>query len=76
MRLEMFAAAENLEFEKAARLRDELKKLEAVAGVEVGNANGAGFDPYASSGKRKSTPVKRGSSKPPAARGGKRAKAR
>ena len=28
MRLEMFAAAENLEFEKAARLRDELKKLE------------------------------------------------
>src|SRR5579859_2398172 len=34
MRMEMFAAAENLEFEKAARLRDELKKLEALAGVE------------------------------------------
>jgi excinuclease ABC subunit B len=28
LRQEMFAAAENLEFEKAARLRDELKKLE------------------------------------------------
>jgi excinuclease ABC subunit B len=32
MRSEMFAAAENLEFEKAARIRDELKKLEAIAG--------------------------------------------
>jgi excinuclease ABC subunit B len=32
MRLEMFAAAENLEFEKAARLRDELRSLERVAG--------------------------------------------
>ena len=30
----MFAAAENLEFEKAARLRDELKKVEALAGKE------------------------------------------
>src|SRR6185436_19300917 len=27
LRQEMFAAAENLEFEKAARLRDELRKL-------------------------------------------------
>jgi excinuclease ABC subunit B len=52
MRLEMFAAAENLEFEKAARLRDELKRLEALAGVENGGgaADGA-FDPYASSSK-------------------------
>ncbi len=32
MRSEMFQAAENLEFEKAARLRDDLKKLEAMAG--------------------------------------------
>jgi excinuclease ABC subunit B len=32
MRSEMFQAAENLEFEKAARIRDELKKLEALAG--------------------------------------------
>jgi excinuclease ABC subunit B len=48
MRLEMFAAAENLEFEKAARMRDELKRMEALAGVESGgDANGAAFDPYA-----------------------------
>ncbi len=77
MRLEMFTAAENLEFEKAARLRDELKKLEALAGLEVGNANGGqAFDPYASSGRRKSSPVKKGSAKAPGARNGKRAKAR
>ncbi len=31
MRQEMFAAAENLEFEKAARMRDELRKLQAEA---------------------------------------------
>jgi excinuclease ABC subunit B len=67
MRLEMFTAAENLEFEKAARLRDELKKLQAMAGDGDGdgaaaNANGApsAFDPYASSGKRKSRPVSKG----------------
>jgi excinuclease ABC subunit B len=55
MRMEMFAAAENLEFEKAARLRDELKKLEALAGVEGSvKADTGAFDPYASSGKRKS----------------------
>jgi excinuclease UvrABC helicase subunit UvrB len=28
MRTEMLAAAENLEFEKAAKLRDEIQKLE------------------------------------------------
>jgi len=32
LRTEMFQAAENLEFERAAKLRDELKKLEALAG--------------------------------------------
>jgi excinuclease ABC subunit B len=32
MRQEMFLAAENLQFEKAARLRDELKKLSAELG--------------------------------------------
>jgi excinuclease ABC subunit B len=77
MRLEMFTAAENLEFEKAARLRDELKKLEAIAGLEVGNANGGeAFDPYAGSGKRKSSPVKKGTARAAGARNGKRAKAR
>ncbi|WP_114286536.1 excinuclease ABC subunit UvrB [Candidatus Halocynthiibacter alkanivorans] len=30
LRLDMFKAAENLEFEEAARLRDEVKRLEAV----------------------------------------------
>jgi excinuclease ABC subunit B len=30
MRLQMRKAAENLEFEEAARLRDEVKRLEAV----------------------------------------------
>jgi excinuclease ABC subunit B len=53
MRLEMFAAAENLDFEKAARMRDELKRFEQLAGVESGAAQrAAAFDPYA--GKRRS----------------------
>jgi excinuclease ABC subunit B len=49
MRLEMFTAAEELDFEKAARLRDELKRLQGVAGVSTDSkppAN-ATFDPYA-----------------------------
>src|SRR6185436_7392756 len=35
LRQEMFLAAENLEFEKAARLRDELRKLQADARPSV-----------------------------------------
>jgi excinuclease ABC subunit B len=76
VRLEMFEAAESLEFEKAARLRDDLKKLEAAAGVEQKEEANGGFDPYASSRKRGSgtrkTTAKAGST---AARG-RRAKAR
>jgi excinuclease ABC subunit B len=54
MRLEMFAAAENLEFEKAARMRDELRKLESLAGEEARTgATGSAFDPYAPSTPRK-----------------------
>ncbi len=34
LRQEMFAAAENLQFETAARLRDEIKKLQALNGGE------------------------------------------
>jgi excinuclease ABC subunit B len=34
LRQEMFAAAENLQFETAARLRDEIRKLQAMAGGE------------------------------------------
>jgi excinuclease ABC subunit B len=64
MRLEMFAAAENLDFEKAARLRDELQKLQAVAGTDAGgNADRAVFDPYESNGRRKSGVRARGTAK-------------
>jgi excinuclease ABC subunit B len=34
LRQEMFAAAENLQFETAARLRDEIRKLQALGGSE------------------------------------------
>jgi excinuclease ABC subunit B len=64
MRLEMFAAAENLDFEKAARLRDELKKLESVAGLSERKSDGPKtFDPYASNGKRKGGGRGRGTAK-------------
>ncbi|MDP9002391.1 MAG: excinuclease ABC subunit UvrB [Myxococcota bacterium] len=54
MRLEMFSAAEELQFEKAARMRDELKKLEAMAGREGVSVRpeDATFDPYASGTKK------------------------
>jgi excinuclease ABC subunit B len=61
MRLEMFTAAENLEFEKAARLRDELKKLEALAGgdsVKALASEVAAFEPYAA--KRKGAGMAKG----------------
>jgi excinuclease ABC subunit B len=41
LKLEMFAAAENLEFEKAARIRDELKNLERMSGEGGGSARPA-----------------------------------
>jgi excinuclease ABC subunit B len=47
LRAEMFAAAESLDFEKAARLRDELKKLEAELGSEITEASREGaYEPY------------------------------
>jgi excinuclease ABC subunit B len=53
MRLEMFAAAENLEFEKAARLRDELKRLEASAGgAPATEGTLTSFEPYAAKRKK------------------------
>jgi excinuclease ABC subunit B len=78
MRLEMFAAAENLDFEKAARLRDELKRAEAAAGSDGKGAalEQNGFDPYAASAKRKSAvraPAKAGGR---GARNGRRYKTR
>ncbi|MBK6693377.1 MAG: excinuclease ABC subunit UvrB [Myxococcales bacterium] len=51
LRLEMFAAAENLEFEKAARLRDQLKALEGAEG-RGRPEDVATYEPY---GKRKSS---------------------
>jgi excinuclease ABC subunit B len=79
MRLEMFAAAENLDFEKAARLRDELKRLESSAGADGKAAALAesGFDPYPASAKRKSAaraPAKAGTGR--GARNGRRYKTR
>jgi excinuclease ABC subunit B len=77
MRLDMFTAAENLDFEKAARLRDELKKFQALArGDAAAPAGGEpAFDPYAAS---KKTRRGRGTvkAKPTAARNGRRYKTR
>ena len=55
MRFEMFAAAENLDFEKAARLRDELKRVESLAGVESGGTPkpGGTYEPYGAASKRR-----------------------
>jgi excinuclease ABC subunit B len=65
MRLEMFAAAEALQFERAARMRDELKKLEAIAGREAGSegAPAAAFDPYASGTKKTGVRRRNGTAK-------------
>nr|WP_146645767.1 excinuclease ABC subunit UvrB [Labilithrix luteola] len=52
LRTEMFTAAENLEFERAAKLRDELKKLEAIAGGGDAAAGEAFYDPYAGAPKK------------------------
>jgi excinuclease ABC subunit B len=78
MRLEMFSAAEGLDFEKAARLRDELKKLEGLAGLAAGTGtDGAAFDPYASGGKRRASGVRgKGTAKAAAPKNGRRYKAR
>ncbi|HTB75324.1 MAG TPA: helicase-related protein, partial [Polyangiaceae bacterium] len=75
MRLDMFTAAENLDFERAARLRDELKKFQAIAGGDAPAPAAEAFDPYAAS---KKTRRGRGTvkAKPAAARNGKRYKAR
>jgi excinuclease ABC subunit B len=79
MRLEMFAAAEELQFEKAARMRDDLKKLEAIAGLETGRSgpDATAFDPYAA-GTKKAGVRGRAAAKASggAARSGRRYKAR
>jgi excinuclease ABC subunit B len=69
LRLEMFEAAENLEFEKAARLRDELKRLQGEAG---GSSLAEGTnEPYAAKRKKGGRPA---SGVHPAASAPKRAK--
>ena len=56
LRAEMFAAAENLEFERAARLRDELKRLEVGQnGSDPASGSGGAipFEPYAPKKKKR-----------------------
>jgi excinuclease ABC subunit B len=59
VRQEMFAAAENLQFETAARLRDELKKLQALDPDAAARAH---------PGSRSDRPPPRRSDRPPARR--------
>ena len=65
LRAEMFQAAEALDFERAARLRDEVKRVQGLAGVD-GEERPAGFDPYAKSAKK--TAKKGAARKAPSAR--------
>ena len=59
MRLEMFAAAENLEFEKAARMRDELKRFQALAGTDGASAVAeAKYEPYGAKRKKSGASAK------------------
>jgi len=62
MRTEMLAAAEALDFERAARLRDDLKRLEALAGKEGIAVEGRVYDPYAAGVKKPKTRAARGAS--------------
>jgi excinuclease ABC subunit B len=64
LRQEMFAAAENLQFETAARLRDELKRLQGLAGDD-GLPLAAGGEPRSS---RRPGPRGRSKSGPPPSR--------
>jgi excinuclease ABC subunit B len=54
IRLEMFEAAESLEFEKAARLRDELKRLEGSASE---GAKDEAYEPYTARRKKGARPT-------------------
>jgi excinuclease ABC subunit B len=80
LRQEMFLAAENLQFEKAARLRDELKKLQGDRGqggsgevVPMSAARASsGSSSRRASGSGKRAARTSGSKKPPPRRGGSR----
>ncbi|MEZ4262510.1 MAG: excinuclease ABC subunit UvrB [Polyangiaceae bacterium] len=75
MRSEMFAAAESLDFERAARLRDELKRLEALGGQE-GSEGSSEYEPYSATKKKPARGRGPGSGarNKASARGGRRAK--
>jgi excinuclease ABC subunit B len=65
VRQEMFLAAENLEFERAARLRDELRRLQEDAGLAAGSPSAASATPgkrgaFAAGGARGARPGARG----------------
>ena len=68
VRDEMFAAAEALDFERAARLRDELRRLSGDAGTSAATGSGLGPEP--------GRPRARAASKSPAKRPGARKPAR
>ncbi|HEY2405490.1 MAG TPA: excinuclease ABC subunit UvrB [Polyangiaceae bacterium] len=61
LRQEMFAAAENLQFETAARLRDELKRLQGLAGDDhpPARSDRRSDRPSARPSKAKSNPPRR-----------------
>ena len=64
LRQEMFAAAENLQFETAARLRDEMKKLQGGNGSASGPVAQRGSEPPP---RRSDRPAaRRSNSRPPA----------
>ena len=65
LRQEMFAAAENLQFETAARLRDELKRLQGGNGSASGPVALRGSEPPPP-GRRSDRPPARKSERPPA----------
>ena len=68
LRLEMFAAAENLDFETAARLRDQLKRLEGLGGPAEGAASpDGGYEPYGAK-RKKSGAMKKPSLRPSSGR--------
>jgi excinuclease ABC subunit B len=75
LRQEMFAAAESLQFETAARLRDELKRLQGLNGDHEGARPRSDPPPRRSDrppGRRSDRPPARRSDRPPARTGWKR----
>jgi excinuclease ABC subunit B len=74
LRQEMFAAAEGLQFEKAARLRDQLRSLKAEHGIVDGPEAAAGAGPATKAGKSATAKGGRGTAR--AAASGGRGRAR